>query len=34
MDDAYYWKLFLMTGAPEFYLLCCRARKLQEPVSA
>ena len=33
MEDAYYW-LFLMTGAPEFYLLCCRARKLQEPVSA
>ena len=32
--DEQFWTLFRETGAPEFYLLCCRARKLQEPVSA
>lgn len=34
MDAAFYWTLFLETGAPEAYLLYRRAVQTAEPVSA
>ena len=34
MDPAMLWTLFVETGAPEIYLMFCRARQEAEPVSA